>query len=342
MEIDGSAGLFAVLAPTTTIARARKYLGGPYNGALADIQDDGGIQGRGPRFATLSSRASQNNCCRQGQVDQIGACLGRTSRGNRRRRSIYRHRLHHCGDETNLAIREQLANNLASTRDYNALLTANQAIIGMIAIAKTLQAPDYSATLGYVIASRYAQALFEPTTRDLIVQDLLERAESHRRWMASEFGAAKAGPLPPQLPQLHSLTEQHLAIVQDKLNDFVYTDYKPLTDQYLQSYSSALLAIDNRDSNAPQIVQQHTDAFRDETQRLNAWAWNAAQILIDHDLDQLAASLRSKIDPMIGERCADIVEHTIEGHTKEFISAVAACRKAKLDDIERESIQAPS
>ena len=242
---------------------------------------------------------------------------------------------------TDLAVREQLAKNLLGTRDYNALLTANQAIIGMIANAKLMKEPDYSPTLGYVIANRYAQALFEPRDRDSIAQDLLERAEAHRQWMVREIKAANVGP-PPQRPPAHSLTEQHLGIIQNKLNDFVRREYNPLTERSFQSYAAALQAIDDRDPNAPQIVQLHPDAFRHEIHRLNEWAWNAARKLIDRDVSQLDTSLGSKMDVKLGERCADIVEHTIEGQSKALIAAVAACRTEKLEAINRGSKPIPN
>lgn len=233
---------------------------------------------------------------------------------------------------TDPAVREQLADNLSTNREYDSLLVANQAIIGMIANANLMKEPDYSPTLGYVIASRYSQALFNLRSHDLIVQDLMERAESHRSWMVSEFKAANAKPSAQQ-PPVHTLTEQHLGIIQDKLNRFVRSNFKPLTDRCLQSYVAAIGAIDNRDPNAAHFVQQHTDAFRAEIQRLNSWAWDASRNLIDRDVDQLEASLGSTKDSKIAERCADIVEQTIEGQSKELIAAVAACRKAKLDDI---------
>ncbi len=239
------------------------------------------------------------------------------------------------------AVRVQLADNLSTTREYDSLLVANQAIIGMIANAKLMKEPDYSPTLGYVIASRYSQALFDLRNHDLIVQDLMERAESHRSWMVSEFKAASAE-ASSQPPPVHSLTEQHLGIIQNKLNHFVRSDYKPLTDRYFQSYAAAVEAIDNRDPDARRIVQQHTDAFRAEIQRLNSWAWDAARNLIDRDVVQLETSLGSKNDPKIAERCADIVEHTIEGQSNELIAAVAACRNAKLDEIDRGSTQTSS
>lgn len=237
---------------------------------------------------------------------------------------------------TNPAARELIASDLLNTDEFAELLKANQAIVGMISNAKVLSEPDYSPTLGYVIAHRYAHALFEPHNRDVIVQDLMDRAEAHRRWIVTEFNAAKVG-TPPRLPPAHSLAKEHLDIVQDKLNYFVRHEYKPKTEQSYENYAAALSTIDDCDPEAPQVVQLHTDAFRNEIHRLNEWAWEAARKLIDGDISQMETSLGSNMDQETAERCADIVEHTIEGHTKALIAAVSVCQTKKLDAIDRGS-----
>ena len=158
-------------------------------------------------------------------------------------------------------------------------------------------------------------------------------------WRKANPEQAQHFPLPP--PPTHPVVEQTLSIIQERLNRFVREDYNSLTDRCFRNYAVALQAIDDRDPEAANFVDQHTDAFRAEANRLNEWAWDTARSLIDGDISQLDAHLSSikdqefgsLEDQKFGQRCADIVERTIERQTKELIADVGRCRKARLDVI---------
>lgn len=227
--------------------------------------------------------------------------------------------------------------NLHATGSFDDLLVANQAIVSMISVANTLKGKgdDYSASIDYLIARTYGQILTaDPDEQNYIVQKLQTYAGIFQKDMYDAVRSAQNAS-PPPLPDPFSVESKYLDIIQSKVTGFVETRYRNCTDRMLSIYRSRLDQIEDKSVNAMDLVEAETNLLLQEILNSNRWAWNEARALTDEDLNQVDNLFNAKdvAERHIGEKFADLIEFTVEGHTKQLVQQVASLRLEKLDRI---------
>jgi predicted nucleic acid-binding protein len=217
------------------------------------------------------------------------------------------------------------------------LKVANQAIVSMIGIANTLKnsGNDYSPSIDYIIAQTHAQLLTpNPGEQNYITRQLLAYGDIVKNDLKHAVRSARNA-TPPPPPDPLSIESKYLDIFRGKVSGFVETRYRNRTSQLLVIYKQRLDRIDDDAADAENLVGAETDLLRHEIVDLNEWAWNEVRAMTDGDVNHVDNLFTAKevVEKQLGEKLADIIEFTVEGHTKELIKQVASLRQEKLDRI---------
>lgn len=217
------------------------------------------------------------------------------------------------------------------------LKVANQAIASMIGVANALKSSgvDYSPSIDYIIAQTYAQMLtHDPDEQNYITRQLMAYGDILKNDLKHAVRSAQNVPPPPP-PDPLSIESKYMDILRGKVSGFVQTRYRNRTSQLLEIYEQRLDRIEDADTNAESFVGAETDLVRNEIVKLNEWAWNEVRAMTEEDVNHVNNLFTAKevLEKELGEKLADIIEFTIEGHTKELIQQVASVRQEKLDRI---------
>lgn len=218
----------------------------------------------------------------------------------------------------------------------NDLKSGNSIVVWMMCIIHVLKSDDFSNSLDYLVCNSYSQLLSsDKLEREAISYKIMNYSLLAHQSMSKVWGDSKKPKI--GIDDSFSVVTKHLSVVQAKITSFVETEYEALTSDLLKSYEDEVVGIDVSSAHSMVKLSEITEVVKEEVLKLNDWAWEQAKRLIKDDIDLLDKLLVGTHGDhtAAGERLADIVETTVENHTRSLLDKLGAIRKRRLAQIEQ-------